>query len=296
MRDYLRQFFKAIADDSIDTMSSSIAYAFMLSLFPFLIGIFAILQLLQQSANIVESLIQIFEDFLPGEVQQFILDNFNNVSYQRTGSILVISLIASVGFGSYGFRTIFSHLSRIMRDDRPRSFIWMAVLPLIFAAAAILIIAISFVLLMLSGDIIRKTSAKLNLADYVPYLLNILRYPFVLIFLVFSAAIVYRVGPKRKMPVRSILASSLCFSCGWVIATYIFGLYIQKFAVYNQIFGALAGVIIFLMWMYLSAFIFLSSAEIGRMHMEHYTKKMSGTSKKPHEIPERENPENKHKE
>ena len=74
------------------------------------------------------------------------------------------------------------------------------------------------------------------------------------------------------MPFRSILISSLAFSCGWVIATFLFGLYVGKFAAYNVVYGALAGVIIFLMWMYLSAFIFLSSAEIGRMHMEHHQK------------------------
>ena len=271
--DYIKYFFRELSDDNIDSMSSSIAYAFMLSLFPFLIGIFAILQLLEQSANIIQIALDALGELVPEQARYFILDSFKTASYERTGSILIISLIASIGFGSYGFKAIFTHLSSIMRDKKPRSFIWMTILSIIFAAASIVVIAVSSILLMTSNNIIHSLSAHFGLSDIVPKLLNIIRYPFVFLFLIISASIVYWVGPKRKMPFRSIFTSSLAFSCGWVIATFLFGLYVGKFAAYNVIYGTLAGVIIFLMWMYLSAFIFLSSAEIGRLHMEHRQRK-----------------------
>jgi len=269
MKDYLRQFFKAMADDNIDSMASSIAYAHMLSLFPFLIGVFAMLQLLQHSGNIVVWTLNTFDDFFPLAIRNFILGNFKNISYERTGSILVFSLVASIGFGSYGFKTIFIHLSRILRDKKPRSFIWMSVLAIFFAVGAMVVIAVSFILILLSGNMIHSISDRLELGRFIPTALNLLRYPFVFLFLVVSAAIVYKVGPRRKIPWNCILLSSLVFSCGWIIATFLFGVYIAKFARYNLIFGALASVIIFLIWIYLSAFIFLSAAEIGRIRMEH---------------------------
>ena len=273
MRQYIKYFFREISDDNIDSMSSSIAYAFMLSLFPFLIGVFAVLQILDQSANIVQLAFDAMDDLIPEQVRVFVLEALKNVSYERTGSILVVSLVASIGFGSYGFKTIFAHLSRIMRDKKPRSFIWLTIVSIIFAAAAIIIIAISSILLIASNDLIYSISGALGISSIVPKVLNTLRYPVVFLFLIISAGIVYRIGPKRKIPLRSIFVASFLFSVGWMIATFLFGLYVSRFGAYNVIFGTLTGVIIFLMWMYLSAFIFLSSAEIGRMHMDNRNKK-----------------------
>jgi membrane protein len=272
MTDYLKLFFKAISDDNIDSMASSVAYAFMLSIFPFLIGVFAILQLLQESTNIVAYTVNTFDEFFPLAIRDFILTSFRNVSYERTGSILIISLAASIGFGSYGFKAIFVHLSRILRDERPRPFIWTSLLSILFAAGAIVVIAVSFVLLLLSGGVIHSISDKLAIGKVIPALLNFLRFPFVLVSLIVCSAIVYRIGPRKTMPWSCIAISSLTFSCGWIAATFLFGIYLARFARYNLIYGTLAGVIVFLIWMYISAFIFLSSAEIGRIRMEHLEK------------------------
>ena len=278
MTDYLRLFFRAISDDNIDSMASSVAYAFMLSMFPFLIGVFAILQLLQESTNIIVYTLNTFDDFFPLAIRDFILTSFSNISHERTGSILILSLAASIGFGSYGFKVILVHLSRILRDERPRSFIWTSVLSILFASGAIVVIVISFMLVLLSGDVIHSISDKLEIGRVIPALLNFLRYPFVLVSLIVSSAIVYRVGPRKRMPWNCIAISSLVFSCGWIIATFMFGIYLGRFARYNVIYGTLAGVIVFLIWTYISAFIFLSSAEIGRIRMEHLERSASWSS------------------
>ena len=270
-----------MSDDNIDSMASSVAYAFMLSTFPFLIGVFALMQLLQQSVNIVEFTLNTFNEFFPEAIHNFIMANFNNISYERTGSILIFSIAASIGFGSYGFKVIFIHLSRIMRVEKPRSFIWMSLLSIIFAAGAIVLIAMSFILLLVSNDIVHFIAGRFKIGNLIPTLLNLLRYPVVFISLLISAGIVYRVGPKKKMPWNCILTSSLIFACGWIIATFSFGFYLSKFSKYNLIYGTLAGVIIFLVWMYISAFIFLSAAEIGRIRMDHQRKRDSDSSSGP---------------
>ena len=79
MKDYLKQLLRAMADDNIDSMASSIAYAQMLSLFPFLIGVFAMLQLLQHSGNIVVWTLNTFDDFFPLMIRNFVMNNFDNI-------------------------------------------------------------------------------------------------------------------------------------------------------------------------------------------------------------------------
>jgi membrane protein len=80
------------------------------------------------------------------------------------------------------------------------------------------------------------------------------------------------------MPLSCIALASLICSCGWIATTYLFGFYLSEFSRYDYIYGALAGVIIFLVWMYLFAFIFLSAAEIGRIRMEHMSR--TGSSRR----------------
>jgi len=231
--------------------------------------------------NIVEFTLNTFNEFFPEAIHNFVMANFQNISYERTGSILIFSIAASIGFGSYGFKVIFIHLSRIMRVEKPRSFIWMSLLSILFAAGAISVIAVSFILLLVSNDIVHFIAGRFKIGNFIPTLLNFLRYPVVFISLLISAGIVYRVGPKKKMPWNCILTSSVIFACGWIIATFSFGLYLSKFSKYNLIYGALASVIIFLVWMYISAFIFLSAAEIGKIRMIHLRKRDSDSSAGP---------------
>ncbi len=281
MIDYLKYFFRVLADDSIDSMSSSLAYAFMLSIFPFLIGIFALLHLLQQSVDIIEWTLNTFGDVLHSDIREFIDSSFRGMSVGRTGSILVISLLASIGFGSYGFKMIFIHLSKIFRDERRRPFVWRSLFAVIFAAGAMVVIVVSFVSIVTTEGVIRTISGRLEMSRFVSALINVLRFPFVLLWLVITSAVVYRIGPRRRIPLSCTLLSSLVFSCGWITATYFFGVYISRSGKFNFIYGALAGVMMFLVWMYISAFIFLAAAEIGKIRMEHLEQSKSGAEKNP---------------
>jgi membrane protein len=114
------------------------------------------------------------------------------------------------------------------------------------------------------GQVVADDAARrLGLSGVIWDVLPVLRLP-VVIALVFGAvAVLYRLGPAMRLPFRWILPGAALFAVGWLLATFLFGLYVTEFSSYGSTYGALAGVAILLIWFYLSAFILLFGVEVN---------------------------------
>jgi len=104
----------------------------------------------------------------------------------------------------------------------------------------------------------------LQLGTFVNVIVQIVRWVVLVVLIVVALAVVYRLAPDRDAPrftwtsVGALVAAAL-----WVIASLGFSLYVNNFGSYNKTYGALAGVIVFLLWLYLTSYIVLLGAEIN---------------------------------
>jgi membrane protein len=125
--------------------------------------------------------------------------------------------------------------------------------------------AIVFVLLTLAlVAVIPAVLGALNLGTFINVIVQIIRWALLIALVIAALAVVYRVAPDRDAPqfkwtsVGALVAAAL-----WVLGSLGFSLYVNNFGSYNKTYGALAGVVVLLLWLYLTSYIVLLGAEIN---------------------------------
>jgi membrane protein len=109
-----------------------------------------------------------------------------------------------------------------------------------------------------------RVVATAGLNDVWPWL-ALLRWPASFLLLVLAVAALLRYAPDLRTPWRWALLSSTAFALVWICATYAFGVYVARFASYDATYGALAGVIVLMLWFYLSSFVLVCAAELAAL-------------------------------
>ncbi len=112
---------------------------------------------------------------------------------------------------------------------------------------------------VLVGDVARQLGIEGTFWELLP----IVRWPIVIGVVFVAVAILYRVGPNLRLPLRWIAPGAALFAVAWLAATWLFGWYVTGFATYGSTYGALAGVAILLIWFYLTSFILLLGVEVN---------------------------------
>jgi len=130
------------------------------------------------------------------------------------------------------------------------------------AFAGLMIVASFFVLVVFQASG-AKIADKLGLGGVAAELLPLVRWPVAVVTILLASGVIYRVAPNAGLSLKRIVPGTVLFTTAWLVVTYLFGLYISHFASYNSTYGTLGGVVILLVWFYLTAFILLVGAELN---------------------------------
>jgi membrane protein len=90
----------------------------------------------------------------------------------------------------------------------------------------------------------------------------LLRLPMVLALVSVAVALLFKLGPNTAVPFRWAMVGGALFAVGWLVATLLFGLYVANFSNYSNTYGALGGVVVLMLWFYLTALLLLVAAEV----------------------------------
>ena len=107
-----------------------------------------------------------------------------------------------------------------------------------------------------------EVARQLNLDQRLVEAIGLLRWPVVFVFLSVAVGALYKLAPNVRVPFRWCLVGGALFSVGWIVATALFSLYVANFASYSNTYGALGGVIVLMLWFYISALILVASAAL----------------------------------
>jgi membrane protein len=121
----------------------------------------------------------------------------------------------------------------------------------------------AFVLLFVGQLFARDLAKEIGIEGVAATLFSLARLPIVLVLLTIAVAVVYWASPNVKLPFRWVSPGSILFIVAFVVFTVGFGFYVANFGSYNETYGALAGVVILLVWLYASSFILLVGGELN---------------------------------
>jgi membrane protein len=261
-----KQIVKKVGEDDVSSFAAALAYRFFLALFPFFIFLAALAGFITgifDIQNPTDRIINTIGNTLPSDVTSVLRTQLEGVINSRNAALLSVGLVGTLWAASSSVGALMKAMNRAygVRETRPA---WERyALAIGLTAFAGLMIVASFLVLVVFQASGTKIADKIGLGGVAAALLPLVRWPVAVVTILLASGIIYRVAPNAGLSLRRILPGTVLFTSVWLVATYLFGLYISHFASYNSTYGALGGVVILLVWFYLTAFLLLVGAELN---------------------------------
>lgn len=261
-RQILVRAWKAGSDDNIYMLAGSVAFFAFLAIFPTLIALLTVFGLVADPAQATRQIGE-YTASLPHASQQLISDQLAAVARGHGGSLgfgLVVSLLTALWLASSGTQNLISAVNLAYGETERRGTLklWALAAGLTLCGGVFLLLALALVAVapaVLGG-------LDVGLAGGV--MAQVVRWLLLVAVIVVTLAVVYRVAPDRVAPrFRWVSVGAVTATGLWLLGSGVFDLYIANFGSYNKTYGALAGVAVLLLWLYLTSYVVLLGAEIN---------------------------------
>ncbi|TJZ79885.1 YihY/virulence factor BrkB family protein [Paracoccus hibiscisoli] len=251
-----------IATDHISVVSAGIAFYALLSIFPAIAALISIAGLVLDPADIASQLGTAVA-MLPesaGAILQEQVVKVTEGDETGTGLVALFGIAIALYGAMKGVLTLMEGLNIAYDEEETRGLVKQYLTAFVITLCAIVGLAAGIAVLIVLPAVI----AFMSFPPVVETVANWLRWPLMGVLTMLALAGMYRFGPSRADPKwRWVSVGAIVATLLWVLGTGAFSLYVQNFDDYTETYGALGGVIILLTWMWLSAFIVLSGAELN---------------------------------
>ena len=259
----LKRTFRSFSYDACTDLAAGLTYFGVLALFPALLALVSILGLVGQSRTGIDALFAMVNQVAPGMLDVLKGPIANLATSPATGAALAIGVLGAVWSAS-GYVGAFGRaVNRIYGVREGRSA--LALRPVQLGVTILSLVAVALIALMLvvSGPVASFLGGLLGLSEAAQMAWSILRWPIVIVVLVFLVAVLYSTTPNvRHSRFRWLTPGSLAAIVVLGIASALFALYVANFANYDRTYGTLAGIIVFLLWIWIANVALLLGAEL----------------------------------
>jgi membrane protein len=257
---------REILDDDLLGLAAELSYRWLLALFPLMIIIGTISGFVAQSFSVgdpVNSLLDAIGGSLPKDAADAIRPQLESVLYARDRALLSLGLILTVWAASSGMKALSKALNRTYDLIEVRSFWRQIMVSLAMTVFLCISAVVAFIMLIGGQEIANSLAGSIGLGAFATGLFEVSRYPLGLIALIAATAFLYSAAPAKRLPWKRVMPGVILFIPGWLIATAGFSFYASEFASYDDTYGAISGIIVLLVWLYLAAFMLLLGGELN---------------------------------
>ncbi len=256
----IREF---LTDHCID-LAAGLTYFAVLAIFPALLAVFSLLGVIGQEDRTVAAIEPILKDVLGSSGAQTLLPVIKTLSSAPGAGIALITGLIIALWSASGYVTAFSRaMNRIYGIEEGRPIWKLRPLMLLITLIVLLLIVIVALMALLSGGVARAIGEAIGLGSAVITAWNIAKWPLALVLVTIIVATLYYATPNVKQPKFRWLSMGAAFAIiVWILASVGFGFYVANVANYTKTYGALAGVIVFLFWLWITNLALLLGAEV----------------------------------
>jgi membrane protein len=254
-----------------------VTYYALLALFP---GIAALVSIygLFADPNTMISHVDAMAGFAPGGAIDIVRDQLTRLSAQGSttlGVSFLLGLVISLWSANSGIKALFDSLNAVYQEKEKRSFIRLNLMTL-----CVTIATVAFLLMALACIVALPVALNhLPLPGVTVVILEIARWPILLVLVAFGLTVIYRYGPSRAEPRWQWITWGSAFAAiMWLVASALFSWYAANFGSFNKTYGSLGAVIGFMTWMWLSIIVVLIGAKLNA-EIEHQTARDSTTGR-----------------
>ncbi|MDQ3036525.1 MAG: YihY/virulence factor BrkB family protein [Myxococcota bacterium] len=256
-------------EDRITLIAGSVAFYTMLAIVPTLIALVTLYGLVADASD-VQTQITSLSGLLPREGRVIVADQLSAIASQgsaRLGLGLLISMVGALWAASGGMFALIRAVNIAYGEHENRSFLQLRALAIALTIGALFFAA----LVVFAIGILPAIFAFVGLGDEVRMLLDLGRWPILALLATAGLSAIYRYAPCRtKAKWRWVTWGGAIATALWLAMTGLFSIYVSNFGSYNETYGALGGVVVLMLWLYLTALAILLGAEVDA-EMEHQT-------------------------
>jgi membrane protein len=260
VKNTVREF---IDDDATD-IAASLTYYAVLSLFPGVLALISLVGLFGQGQQTVGMILDIARDLGVGTAVDTIEPAIAQLVRSQTAGVALLIGLAVALWSASGYVNAFARaMNRVYEIDEGRPAWKLRPMMLLVTALLLAIAAATGLALVVSGPVAEAIGGAVGLSDAAVTVWDIAKWPVLLGIVIVMVAILYHLTPNVQQPrFRWISIGAVVAILTWILASAGFGLYVANFGSYNKTYGSLGGVIVFLLWLWITNLALLFGAEL----------------------------------
>jgi membrane protein len=246
--------------------AAALTYYSLLSLFPALLVAVALLGVFGQESLISDTADYLKDAGAPMATIDAVTAALDSAQSQRSTAItaLVLGLLLSLNSASGAFGAVGRALNRAWRVDEGRGFVRRKVNDLLWTLVVVVLVLVTFVLVFLGGGLASDVLGLLGLGESAADVWRFARWPAAILSAMLVYAVVYFAAPNVEVRrFRWITPGAVFGVLTSIVASGLFFVYVSSFSSYSATYGAFAGVVILLVWLWLANVVLLFGAELN---------------------------------
>jgi membrane protein len=251
-----------VSEDRCFGLAAQLGFYFLLALFPALLFLVALIGYVPIE-NAIDELLATLGTVAPRELVALLRSQLAQISSGSQASLLTLGIAGAIWSSSAAMVAIIDALNHAydVTERRPWWKRRLVALGLTIALATFIIVSLALVLI--GPDAARRVAGWMGLAPAAVLLWSLLRWPVMIALIVLGIDLVYYFAPNRRAQWEWITPGAVVATALWIASSFAFKLYVVNFGNYTATYGALGGIIITMMWFYVSSLAILIGAELN---------------------------------
>ena len=255
-----RTFHEAFVKDNCLGMAAQLSYYFLFALFPTLLVVMAIADIF--AADVIQ-MIRGTAGLVPREGISLITEQLGKLSDGEQGGLLTLGMLTALWSSSAAMTAIIDTLNSAYDIEEGRPWWKVRLTAILLTIGVALFILISFALIVMGPTVARWIEEATPLGSAFTWTWMILQWPIVFAIVSIGFAIVYYYAPDAEQDWVWLTPGSILATTLWLIASLGFKFYIANFSSYTETYGAIGGVMVLMLWFYISGLVILFGAELN---------------------------------
>ncbi|TWT27490.1 YihY/virulence factor BrkB family protein [Planomicrobium sp. CPCC 101110] len=251
-----------IKNDHATTLAAAQAYYYLLAIVPLLILLLSILPYLQIDP---QRAVDFIGSILPGEVASTFQETIVSVVTTPRGGLLTFGILGTLWSASNAMTAFIEAINQAYDVEETRSFIKLKLMAIVLTLFMLVAVIVALILPIFGGTIIDLVTRILSLPPQTEILFQVLRWVISIAVMSVVLAFLYKFAPNKQFPFKEVIIGAVIATVLWQVVSLGFSFYVSNFGSYSATYGSLGGLIVLMLWFFLTGLILVIGGEINAL-------------------------------
>ena len=262
----LKRTFKEFSEDHLTDWAAALTYYAVLAMFPALIALVSIVGLVLDPADVTTAITEIVGSLGPSSAVDTFKGPIESItsSDSKAGFGLLLGIVGALWSAS-GYVGAFMRASNVMFEVDEGRPIWkLRPLQMLVTLVALIAVALGALAVVVSGPLAQTVGSAIGLGDAAVTVFDIAKWPVLVVIISLIISMLYYASPNAKLRgPKWVTVGSVVAVVVWLVASALFAFYVSNFGSYDKTYGTLAGIVVFLVWLWITNVAILFGAQLN---------------------------------